>query len=408
MSVLAALLPRAHRAIRDEDVWGPWARGEDIDLGRNYTPVRVTRENAQALAAVWACRNLIAGTIASLPWDVMIRRGGTRRPFRPRPAWVGTPNVEQTHMEFLEQVVESLLLDGTAYVYTPRGSDGRVTETWCVHPHHVRPRREDGQVVYDVWDDAGQITLRGGLGGRMFHIPAYAPPGALRGMPPLEVARTMIGGGLAAQEFAARFWGQGMSASGIIQVPAGVDMSREQREELREDFRRIFHGLRRAHLPAVLTGGATWQPLTITPEQAQFIESRKFTKADIATFFMVPPHLISDVERSTSWGTGIEEQAISFVTYTLRQWIVRIEQSFTKYLLFDLPGTFLRMNVEGLLRGQLENRFRAYATGRQWGWLSADEIRALEDMPPIGGDAGEGYLSPANMQILTGPGGTEQ
>jgi HK97 family phage portal protein len=400
VTILGSLL---QRAIRDEDVWGRWARGDDLDLGRSYAPTPVTRESAQALSAVWACRNLIAGTIATLPVDVYVRRDGARFPFRPRPVWVGDPNPEQTWTAFMEQVVESLLLDGTAYVYVVR-VDGRVVETWCVHPQHVTPRRERGQVVYDVFDASGSVTLQGGLGGQMFHIPAYAPPGSLRGMPPLEVARTMIGAGLAAQEFSARFFGQGLHMGGIIELPQGVELSAEERKLLREDFGALYGGLRSAHRPAVLTGGAAWKPLGITPEQAQFIETRQFSKEDIATFFLVPPHLIGKTDKTTSWGAGIEEQNIAFVTYTLRQWIERVERSFTKFLLFDLPGVFLKLNVEGLLRGQAEHRFRAYATARQWGWLSANDIRRLEDMPPIPG--GDRYLEPVNMISVGGDDGT--
>lgn len=402
MSVLASLLPRSRRAIRDEDVWGAWARGDDLP-GRAYSPVRVTRESAQALSAVWACRALIAGTIATLPWDVFTRRDGARFPFRPRPAWVSQPNPEQTRAQFLEQVVESMLFDGTACVYAPRDAKGFVREVWCIDPRRVQIRRDELGVVYDVATDQGQVTVRGGLMGDMFHIPAYAPPGSLRGMPPLEVARTMIGAGLAAQEFAARFWGQGMHASGIVEVPEGVQISPEERRMLREDFRALYSGPRNAHVPAILTGGAQWKPLTITPEQAQFIESRQLSKEDVATFFLVPPHLISKVDRTTSWGRGIEEQNIAFVTYTLRQWISRIEMAFTQWALADLPGVFLRIIVDGLLRGDTEARYKAYAIGRQWGWLSADEIRALEDMPPLPDGVGSGYWRPVNMTSEGGP-----
>lgn len=395
MSVIGALLrrPPEARAIRDEDVWGAWASGDGIP-GRLYSPVRVTRETAQALSAVWACRALIAGTIATLPWDVFTRRDGGRFRFRPRPAWVGQPNAEQTRAQLVEQIVESMLFDGTAFVYTPRDERGFVREVWCVDPRRVDIRRTDEGLRYDVRTDSGVVTLRGGLMGEMFHIPAYAPPGGLRGMPPLEVARTMIGAGLAAQEFAARFYRQGMTATGIIEVPQGAEVDSRQ---LREDFRAIYGGARNAYLPAVLTGGAQWKPLSITPEQAQFIEARQLTKEDIATFFLVPPHLISKVDRTTSWGSGIEEQNIAFVTYTLRQWIARIELAFTTWALADLPGVFLRIIVDGLLRGNTEARYRAYAIGRQWGWLSADDVRLLEDMPPLPDGQGQTYLTPLNM-----------
>lgn len=397
-----SVLLRALRAIRDDDYWGAWARGDDVPRG--YAPVPVTRESAQALSAVWACRNLIAGTIATLPLDAYLRRGdGVREPLRPRPPWLDEPNGEQTRVQFIEQVTESLLLDGTAFVYVVRDRLAEVRELWCVHPDRVVVERdESGRLRYRVSTDRGQVTLSGGPTGEMLHIPAYAPPGALRGMPPLEVARTMLGAGLAAQEFAARLFGQGLHPGGIIELPQGSSMSDEERARLREDFRRLYGGVRQAHLPAILTGGATWKPLTITPEQAQFIQARQLTKEDIATFFLVPPHLISKVDKSTSWGRGIEEQNIAFVTYTLRQWMTRIETALTRALLWDVPGAFLRFAVEGLLRGDTEARHRAYATARQWGWMTVNEIRALEDMPPVEG--GDVLLQPVNM---IGVGGTD-
>lgn len=396
-----SLLLRAVRAIRDEDLWGAWARGEDVPTSRGYTPVTVTRESAQALAAVWACRNLIAGTIATLPWDAFVRRDGTRTPLEPRPAWLEQPNAEQTKVSFLEQVVESLLLDGTAFVYVVRDERVEPLELWCIHPQRVVVERgEDGRIRYRVSTDQGQVTLSSGPAGQMFHIPAYAPPGSLRGMPPLEVARTMLGAGLAAQEFAARLFGQGLHPGGIIELPQGVTMSDEERARLREDFRRRYGGVKNAGLPAILTGGATWKPVSITPEQAQFIEARRLSKEDVATFFLVPPHLIGKVDRASSWGRGIEEQNIGFVTYTLRQWISRIESTFTRYLLWQVPEAFLRIAVEGLLRGDIEARHRAYASARQWGWMSVNEIRALEDLPPVEG--GDVLLQPVNMVVAGG------
>lgn len=395
-----SLLLHAVRAIRDEELWGAWERGEDVPP-RTYTPVPVTRESAQALAAVWACRNLIAGTIATLPWDAFRRRGERREPLRPRPVWLDLPNPEQTKVSFLEQVVESLLLDGTAFVYVVRDERAEPVELWCIHPQRVVVERDGtGAVVYRVSTDRGQVSLSSGPVGQMFHVPAYAPPGALRGMPPLEVARTMLGAGLAAQEFAARLFGQGLHPGGIIELPQGVVMSDEERARLRDDFRAQYGGVRNVGRPAILTGGAQWKPVSITPEQAQFIEARQLSKEDVATFFLVPPHMISKVDKSTSWGRGIEEQSIAFVSYTLRQWIARVEAAFTRYLLWQVPGAFVRIAVEGLLRGDVEARHRAYANARQWGWMSVNEIRALEDLPPVAG--GDVLLQPVNMIVAGG------
>lgn len=405
MTALRSLLGRAgERAIKADDYWGKWARGDDIDLGAT-TPAGVTvnRTTALSLSAVWASVTLISDAIASLPLDSYIRRDGARRPYRPRPGWIDAPNREQTRVQFLQQALMALLIDGTAYFLTPRDNRGEVIEVWNVHPDYVTPRRVDGRVVYDVRDPD-----RPGLGATltefdMFHVPAFSWPGDLEGISPLEAARRMIGAGLAAQEFAERYFGQGLHAAGVIEVEGELEL--EQARELKQDFQRLHGGLRRSHLPAVLTSGAKWRPLSVTPEQAQFLESRKFSVTEVARWYRVPPHLIGDVERSTSWGTGIEEQGIGFVTYTLRPWLEKLEQAFTKHLL--PPPAFVKFNANGLLRGDFTRRMEGYATARQWGWMSADDIRALEDLPPLPDGAGEEYLVPVNMRPAGEPVGDE-
>ncbi len=396
MTLSRSLLRGVRMAVKSTDFWGAWARGDDDVPGAvSIAGTRVNRETAQALAAVWACRNIIAGNIAALPHDVFVKRERARLPYRPKPQWVDTPNVEQTPMQALEQVLDSMLLDGTAYILTPRDERGRTLEYWPVHPDFVRPYRRDGRVLYDVHDpETGRIsTLRGGQGGEMFHIPAYAAPGNLRGMPPLEVARTMLGSGLAAQEFAARFYGQGMNMAGVIE-DAG-EMTVEQARELKKDFARANAGLRNAHLPAVLSRGK-WKPLGVTPEQAQFIETRKFTKQDIATFFLVPPYKIGIVEPGAVSYASVEQQAIDFLQTTLLPWIQRIEQAFTRYLLWDLPGVFLKINVDGLLRADFKSRQEGLAIQRQWGVINADEWRALEELQPVADGRGEAVIIPNN------------
>lgn len=384
MSVIATLLPRVFN--RSEEL-SNWSRG---DNGSNVTPagVKVTRETAIQLSAVWACVRLISNTISTLPAATFRRENGNRLPTA-RPAWLDQPNREQTRVEFVEQQAACLLLDGTAYVQTTRDRFGEIAELFNIHPEWVTPMRENGKIVYEI-DEPGGRSRRLNES-QMFHIPAAAWPGQIRGVSPVEAARRMLGLGLAAQEFAERFYGQGMHSSGLVNHPG--DLTPEQARELKADFSRLFGGLRRSHLPAVLTGGATWTPLTITPEQAQFLETRRFSVNEIARWFQVPPHLVGDVEKSTSWGTGIEEQNIGFVTYTIRPWLERLEQSWTRHLL-PTPGEFVKFNVDGLLRGDQKSRYEAYGQGRQWGWLNVDEIRAKEELAPLPGGEGQEYLVP--------------
>lgn len=368
-----------------------WGNGDDV-TGNVLSGVKVTRETALQLSAVWACVQLISRTIATLPAATFRREGGTRIPTG-RPSWLDQPNREQTRVEFVEQQMGCLLLDGTAFVQTTRDRFGDVVELYNVHPDLVKPKREGGRIAYLVREstDAGAPVARTLSEAQMFHIPAFAWPGQIRGVSPVEQQRRVIGLGLAAQEFAERFYGRGMNASGVVE--SQQDLTPEQGRELKEDFQRLFGGLRKSHLPAVLSGGATWKPLSVTPEQAQFLETRRFSVNEIARWFQVPPHLVGDVEKSTSWGTGIEEQEIGFEKHTIRPWLERLEQSWTRHLL-PAPGEFLKFNVDGLLRGDQKSRYDAYGVGRQWGFLNVDEIRAREDMAPLPGGAGQEYLVP--------------
>ena len=391
MTVLSALLKQ--RAITNSSFWGAWQRGDDIPTDMSHAGVRVNRETAMSLSAVWACVSLIADSISTLPLDSFARQGGARVPFRPRPAWLVEPNPEQERPQWIGQQLVSLLLDGTAYVYTPRDSRGDVIESWNAPPWMVTPRRvARGQVEYDVRDEAGRVVTLNQA--EMFHIPAMSWPGHLCGMAPLEAARHMLGAGLGAQEFAERYYGQGFSAHGVIQVEGDMDVP--QMRELKQDFARMNSGTRKAHLPAVLTNGATYNPIAVSPEQAQFLETRSFGVSEVARFFRVPPYLIQDVEKSTSWGTGIEQQGIGFVTYTLRPWLERLEQAYTRHMMLLGPQStaFVKFNVDGLVRGDFKSRMEGYAIGRQWGWLSADDVLALEDRPPLPDGLGQEYLVP--------------
>jgi HK97 family phage portal protein len=155
------------------------------------------------------------------------------------------------------------------------------------------------------------------------------------------------------------------------------------------------HGGRRR--PAVLSGGFKWKPITITPEESQFLETRRMQVSEIARLFGIPPHMIGDVEKSTSWGTGIEQQSIGFVTYTLRPWLTRIESALSR----QLPGQqFVRFNVDGLLRGDTKSRYESYRMGIDGGWLNPDEVRALEDRPPIPDGTGQKFRQPMNFGPL--------
>lgn len=415
MSLLGELLRRGDpvesRAIYATDYWGEWAAGNDNPGGLDpATGVNVTRDTALGVSAVWACMSLIGDSIATLPVDTFATNddGSRGKPYRPRPSWLDNPNGEQTKVDFIFNQVVSLLGDGNAFVYTVRNRKGDVVEAWTLNPDWVQVYREyvNGklQLVYYVNVTAGQQSPVGPFrivaGPEMFHIMAFqASSGWPRGLSPIERARRMFGSGIAGQEMGARFFGHGMNAAGVIEVPD--DFTIEQARELKRDFSTANGGLSKMHLPPVLTGGAKFNAIQISPEQAQFIEQRKFSVDEIARFFRVPPHMIGNLEKTTSWGTGIEQQSIGFVRYTLRPWIERLEEAWSKHmLLFEPKGTRVGFDVDGLMRGDAAAQ-AAYAQARfQTGWTHND-VRHYFGEAPI--DDGDTSYFPVNFA----PVGTE-
>lgn len=392
----------------------PWSRGDEGGGLTSLAGTTVNQDSALSISAVWACVTLIADTVATMPLGAYVRTApNTREVLAPEPRWLSEPNEEQTRIEWVFQQLVSLLLNGTSYVYTIRDRLGDVTEAWNVDPRLVYPRREriGGRYrrVYYVFpqhavgpnatappDDFKDRVRLGPYD--MFHTAAFSAPGMLRGIPPLERAREMLGAALAGQEMGARFYGQGMNASGVIEVDE--DLTPPQAKDLKEDFSRMNGGLKRMHLPPVLTGGAKFRQISITPEQAQFLQARRFSVVEIARWFRVPPHLVGELERTTSWGKGIEENNIGFARYTLAPWIERLEQAYRRYMLMFQPNAYARFDMSSLLRGDHTARANYYAQGRQWGWLNGDDVHAAEDMPPMPDGLGQSYWVPLNMQEL--------
>jgi len=389
------------RAIRDNDLWGQWSKGDNPG-GNTFAGRQVTQETATSLIAVHACVTLISDAIGTLPLDAFDRPDRGRHLQDPQPRWINDPNPEMDGLGFVEALVTSMLLDGNAYIEVVLDRIGRLVELWPLNPRAVTAvRRVPNGKVFDVQMDNGRLVIgapayrRGGTGG-VLHIPAYRAAGKLKGASPIARAAQAIGLGLVTEEYGARFFGQGSHPGGIIELPGKA--SPDVVERLKDNWEAHHSKPGKFHRPGVLSDGAKWHQLSIAPNEAQFLETRRFQLNEIARLYRVPPHLIADVDRSTSWGTGIEEQAIGFVVYTLRPWIVRLERALSELV----PGAgYVRFNVEGLLRGNTKSRFDAYAVARQWGWLSVNDIRDLEDLDPVTG--GDTYLSPLNMSPLDRP-----
>lgn len=391
MSLLDALSrfrdPVEDRSIDSADVWGAWRH--DSEGGDEATGVHVNRDTALGISVVWSCVSLISDSIATLPVDTYTDNGdGSLKPYTPRPAWLDVPNPEQTRVEFIFGQVASLLLDGCAPIYTLRDKKGDVIEAYALDPRWVQIRREpqpDGSlaIVYYVMVGKGQQSPVGPFrvvaGPEMFHINAFQANSSWpRGIPPLEVARLMFGSSIAAQEMGARYFGHGMNASGVIETP---EMTTDQAQQLKHDFAKANSGLRKMHLPPVLTGGATWKQITISPEQSQFLEQRLFSVEEIARFFRVPPFMIGELQKSTSWGAGIEQQGIGYVRYTLTPWITRLEESWRRHMLLFQPGVKFRFDIDELMRGDAAGRSAYFKARFMTASMSANDIRRYEREP---------------------------
>lgn len=356
-----------------------------------HAGVPVDQQKALRFVAVYSAVGIIADAIASMPTHAFRKRDGSREMVPTQPQWLDRtnwmPNPETDAFTFNHRIINSLCLDGNAFVLiTARDRLGFPQEVWNLNPQEIRTerRRRAGERIGElryIWQESEILSRysRFNPGGEVLHIKAF-DAGGDRGLSPIDVGRQAIGLGLVTEKFGSRFFGKGQHLSGVIEAPSG--MPDEAKQRLVEWWKEMKGGSDNAFEPGVLTGGATWKPIAIAPENAQFLQTRKFQVNEIARLYRVPPHLIADVERSTSWGSGIEEQNIAFLTYTLLPWLMRVESGFNQML---PRGQFVKFNTAGLLRGDVLDRFRAYAIARQNGWLSANEIRELEDMNRIDG-----------------------
>ena len=364
---------------------------EALGAGPSSAGIVVSQETAVRVTAVMACVRVIAESVASLPLHVYRRleRGKERATGHPAYALLHSqPNPAMTSYVWREVLQAHLLLWGNAYAEIERNRAGRPIALWPITPRRVEP----------LWDDAARrkvyrIALPQGGSATvpdedMIHVPGLGFDG-FKGVSPLTWLRNAVGLAIATEEHGARLFKQGTLVGGVLMHPG--QLSEQAQKNLRSSLERAYSGLGNAHRLMILEEGMKWQSLGMTSEDAQFLETRKFQVTEIARAFRVPPHLIGDLEKATY--SNIEQQSLEFVQHTLRPWLVRWEQELTRKLLGD--GYFAEFAVEGLLRGDIKSRYEAYAVGRQWGWLSANDVRELENLSAI--EDGDEYLVPLNM-----------
>lgn len=381
--------------------------GYSFMFGRSAAGQAVNERSAMQMSAVYACVRILAESIASLPLHFYQYNdaGGKEKAVNHPLYWLlhDEPNPEMSSFSFRETLMTHLLLWGNAYAQIIRNGRGEVIALYPLMPDRMTVDRDArGRIYYEYArsdSDANTLGKKSTVilsPEDVFHIPGLGFDG-LVGYSPIAMAKQAIGMGLACDEYGAAFYQNGAQPGGVLEHPNVL----KDPKRVRESWNAIYQGSRNAHRIAVLEEGMTYKPITISPEQAQFLETRKFQIDEIARIFRVPPHMIGDLEKSSF--SNIEQQSLEFVKYTLAPWISRWEQAIQRSLLLMSERTryFARFNVEGLLRGDYQSRMNGYAVARQNGWMSANDIRELESLDMIPDEQGGNlYLINGNMTKL--------
>ena len=401
MSIFSGLFRSRDKPITDSTSGSAYS----FMLGNTSSGKPVTERSAMQMTAVYACVRILSEAVASLPLQLFRQNGASREKAVDHPLYFllhDEPNTEMTSFIFRETLMTHLLLWGNAYAQIIRNGKGEVVALYPLMPNRMTVDRDGkGQLYYSYRlqkQDAptaavGTVILKPS---DVLHIPGLGFDG-LVGYSPIAMAKNAIGMAIACDEYGAKFFANGAQPSGVLEHPGTLkDPSR-----VRESWNATFGGSRNANKVAVLEEGMKYTPISISPEQAQFLETRKYQVNEIARIFRVPPHLIGDLDKSSF--SNIEQQSLEFVKYTLDPWVSRWEQAMKRSLLSaeEKQEYSIKFNVDGLLRGDYESRMNGYASGRQNGWLSANDIRRLENLDPIPAEAGgDLYLINGNMTRL--------
>lgn len=374
--------------------FGSWGQGMVWQPGPNAGGV----SNAMQLSAVWACLRILTDAISTLPLDTFERKRGTRVPYRPRPSYLDFEAPGLTRVQYLTQVQMSLLTDGNAFVATPRDRLGVPTGLVVLDPTKVKVDRDGSRVVYQV--GSGTYSPLD-----IMHVPGIMLPGSIRGLSPIGAAREVVEGAAEAQKFGKSWFANAAVPPAVIKIPATNDGPGDttRAKRVAQAWHETHGGTSNAGKVGVLTDGAELQSVAVGNKDSQWLESRQFSVQEIARIFGVPPHLIADSSNSTSWGSGLAEQNLAFGQFSLRPWIERIEDAHNRLLTsHGSPSVFMKLNLDALLRASLKDRYSSYATGIHGGFLSPNEARRWEDLPPIPG--GDDVPPPSGQAPTSGQG----
>lgn len=387
---------------RDKPVDKAADAGYSFLFGRTTSGKPVNERTAMQTTAVYACVRILAEAVASLPLHVYeYQDDGGKKLVYDHPLYYllhDEPNPEMTSFVFRETLMSHLLIWGNAYAQIIRDGAGRVLGLYPLLPDKMEVQRDDKGNIYYVYSrnsdenptfkEYGNIKLKAE---DVLHIPGLGFDGLI-GYSPIAMAKNAVGMTLACEEYGASFFANGANPGGVLEHPGVL----KDPSKVRESWNSVYRGVSNAHKIAVLEEGMKYQQIGIPPEEAQFLETRKFQINEIARLYRIPPHMVGDLDKSSF--SNIEQQSLEFVKYTLDPWVIRWEQSLQRSLL--LPGEkgkyFIKLNVDGLLRGDYQSRMNGYAVGRQNGWFSANDIREMENMNPIPDEEG------GNLYLING------
>ena len=354
----------------------------------------VNENTAMQMTAVYSCVRILSEAIAGLPLHVYrYNDSGGKEKDLEHPLYRllhDEPNPEMTSFVFRETLMSHLLLWGNAYAQVIRNARGEVVALYPLMPNKMKVDRDSKGQLYYLYQRSQEDTPAIGKTSQIYlspsdvlHIPGLGFDG-LVGYSPIAMAKNAIGLAIATEEYGAKFFANGAAPGGVLEHPGTI----KDPQRVKESWNAAYQGSANSHRVAVLEEGMKYQAIGISPEQAQFLETRKFQINEIARIFRVPPHMLADLEKSSF--SNIEQQSLEFVKYTLDPWCVRWEQSMSRVLLSESekPREFIKFNVDGLLRGDYASRMTGYATARQNGWMSANDIRELENLDRIPAELG--------------------
>ena len=381
------------RSLSFQDVWG---RGlDETDLATASGEV-VNSDTAFNLTAVYAAIRLLSDVISNLELSTFYRSGGIERPFRPLPSWLTQMSPTVANHEGVGQAVVSLLTDGNAYIATLRDSTGRVLNLSVLDPRDITPTVDNSEGVQRLTFtsnsapgttfSARDITMVRG---------SVIKPGTVEGLSPIAAAREMIGTGLGVQRYGAAFFGNSAIPGAIVEVPG--QLSPEGVAQMKSAWNDVHRGGSNGHRLAVLTESAKFSTVSLSPEDSQWIASREATVQDVARLYGLPPFLLADTSRATSWGTGIHEMNTAMVQYSLRPLANKVSSAFTTIMRSEgIAVAFARFDVGAISRAGNE-RWGTYSKGIQSGIYSINEVRSLEGMAPLPDGLGDEHYVPLNL-----------